>query len=511
MSTTALSEEQSKALQAEVQAELERREWAESNDSVMAEYVCVLLANGNARDKVEAEMADLVGSDFESSFLDWLFDRRNKIAAPEQPEPETAPELAPASTDSDAPAEPSAPGPSAGSRMFASAVEGTKRKFDNTGDEQNKRRAPDNAPTGPRGGPQGGPQPGRSLSDRLGPRGGGPGGLPPRGLNVRGAANGRGGHMNGPGFGPGPRHQQPGFRPPHGGFPGQGFAPGQQEMMMQMMAMQANMVAMAEQMANMQQNRPARPPAPRPQGRPTPAKVPAGTKLGGHAVSPIQPRGGALGPIPTKPTSTALCKFGVGCSNARCIYSHPSPVADEKTGMVLSEEACEAGKDCKDAECIKSHVSPAAANGGESAGPSRVLCRYQNCTNPKCQYRHEDANGNPIPPPALTNGGAATAADSAEAGGKASLDSALDDVKTARPCRFGERCTRADCKFSHPASRPVPGGAKPSKAAAPAQAGGIASGGMTASRKFAAPAAESTLNPGASEFKPAEPELQVSS
>lgn len=110
--------------------------------------------------------------------------------------------------------------------------------------------------------------------------------------------------------------------------------------------------------------------------------------------------------------------------------------------MVLSEEACEAGKDCKDPECIKSHVSPAAAN-GESAGPSRVLCRYQNCTNPKCQYRHEDANGNPIPPPALSNAAAATpAVHSAESGGKASLDAALDDGKTARPCRFGERCTR---------------------------------------------------------------------
>jgi hypothetical protein len=38
-------------------------------------------------------------------------------------------------------------------------------------------------------------------------------------------------------------------------------------------------------------------------------------------------------------------------------------VADEKTGMVLSEEACEAGRECKDAECVKSHVSPAAVHG----------------------------------------------------------------------------------------------------------------------------------------------------
>ena len=99
--------------------------------------------------------------------------------------------------------------------------------------------------------------------------------------------------------------------------------------------------------------------------RPSPVKVPHGTKLGQHSVSVIPPKTTApLGPIPSKPTSTVLCKYSVGCSNARCSYSHPSPVADEKTGMVLSEEACELGTQCKDPECTKSHVSPAAVLGG---------------------------------------------------------------------------------------------------------------------------------------------------
>lgn len=93
-------------------------------------------------------------------------------------------------------------------------------------------------------------------------------------------------------------------------------------------------------------------------------KVPHGTKLGKHSVSAITPKTvAAPGPIPNKPSSTALCRFSVGCSNSRCRYSHPSPVADEKTGMVLSDEACEKGKGCKDAECTESHVSPAAALG----------------------------------------------------------------------------------------------------------------------------------------------------
>jgi len=99
-----------------------------------------------------------------------------------------------------------------------------------------------------------------------------------------------------------------------------------------------------------------------------PVKVPHGTKLGGHSVSVVPPKAAGPGPIPDKPSSKALCRYSVGCSNARCQFSHPSPVADEKTGMVLSDEACENGKKCKDPECTKSHVSPAAV-----LGESRVL------------------------------------------------------------------------------------------------------------------------------------------
>lgn len=105
---------------------------------------------------------------------------------------------------------------------------------------------------------------------------------------------------------------------------------------------------------------------------------------------------------------------------------------------------------------------------GEGAGPSRLLCKYQNCTNPACPFRHEDAEGNPIPPPALTAAKAAkekaklaaTAAasrdhmqassDNEDGDGdmevvmthKGLMDGALDDSKAERACRYGERCTR---------------------------------------------------------------------
>ena len=288
--------------------------------------------------------------------------------------------------------------------------------------------------------------------------------------------------------------------------------------MMNQMAQVGNLSSSSARSDGQERNAPAaggRPPRP----QPPPAKIPHGTKLGGHAVSAVPPRQ-SVGPIPDKPSSKALCKYAVACSNSRCIYSHPSPVADEKTGMVLSEDACEAGKECKDPECIQSHVSPAAVH-GEKAGPGRMLCKFQNCTNPSCAFRHEDAEGNPIPPPALTNPKAfnvpgsnvvaeapastfVTAPSSVTAGSddgdvevvmssKSLMDGALEDKPSQRPCRYGERCTRADCFFSHPAGRAPPAS---SKGAQPPSA--IARGGMSASKKFGAP-----LNPTANAFEPA--------
>lgn len=187
------------------------------------------------------KLTSVVGADFDASFIDWLFARYDAIlnagdpAAPAAAEPTSAPAAAPQS------AEPAAPG--AGSRMFASAVEGTKRKAEG---EHERRRLPDGplgapstAPTGPRMGGQG-----RNLADRLGPRGQQP--MRGNGVNIRG----RGGHM-GPNQPYRPQQPQQGFGMGMGmGMPGM---QGQQEMMMQMMAMQANMMQMAEQMQSMQQ------------------------------------------------------------------------------------------------------------------------------------------------------------------------------------------------------------------------------------------------------------------
>jgi hypothetical protein len=92
-------------------------------------------------------------------------------------------------------------------------------------------------------------------------------------------------------------------------------------------------------------------------------------KIGGHTIS-ARPAGTVVGnrtlvneTMPEKPTSVEICKFGVGCTNKRCPYSHPSPVATQASGMVLRADACPNGKQCKDPDCPFSHVSPAQVNG----------------------------------------------------------------------------------------------------------------------------------------------------
>lgn len=94
------------------------------------------------------------------------------------------------------------------------------------------------------------------------------------------------------------------------------------------------------------------------------------------------------------------------------------------------------------------------------------MCKYQNCTNPSCAFRHEDAEGNPIPPPALTAAKAAKEAKAKKAeeiasgagevsdgddgdvevvlSSKSLMDGPLDDSKREVTCRYGERCTRRE-------------------------------------------------------------------
>lgn len=112
-------------------------------------------------------------------------------------------------------------------------------------------------------------------------------------------------------------------------------------------------------------------------------------------------------PIPSKPSQSALCRYGLICTNVACQYAHPSPAAistqrgnlssgpdADGSALVLSEEHCRFQSKCSNKDCRFSHVSPAVAflqektmsngNGVGNVGGNNenTPCRFKElCTN----------------------------------------------------------------------------------------------------------------------------------
>ena len=153
--------------------------------------------------------------------------------------------------------------------------------------------------------------------------------------------------------------------------------------------------------------------------------------------------------FPTKPSEGALCRWSVQCTNPMCPYSHPSPANAGRDGdpsaLVLKADICEHATDCADKECVRSHVSPAVSfikARGSVPPPSGVTpCKFQqSCLNPACTFTHFDQQGQVVPPPGQMHaapGPGSTAA-------------------TSIPCRYGTGCTRPDCVYMHPMRSTVP-------------------------------------------------------
>ncbi|KAJ9093563.1 hypothetical protein QFC19_008290 [Naganishia cerealis] len=529
--------QEAKQLQDDIQDELVARGKTDVGDATMAEYVTVMLINQKTADQINEELSDLQGIDFDPTFTTWIFQRAARIAlGPASSIPEVKqdigddmmaegqPEMKPVfkaesgdagmdamDTSTSGLSRPTRAVGNAGPRLLSHALaplgnqpirthmtQGVKRGFspDATGSEESKRRSLGNSrhtPSGPRAmreeqASDGMDQrdsrinssnmAGKSLLDRLG----GPplNHLAPEfhaganGARGRGFARGRGGHHV-PNGNPRPFQQRsahqpnPGFFPPP--FPGGPEAFAMQSIMVQQQEQMMQMQLMMQQMAQALQNGNV-PVQPQPTARRHISAQPQ-QHIGSHTISSRQ-AGTVVGnrslvneaALPDTPTSVEICKFGVGCTNKRCTYSHPSPVATEASGIVLRSEACPNGKGCKDPDCSYSHVSPAQA---------------------------EDANGNPIPPPALTRQLAAAAAEpstemetdqpgeqddiqvkmdhSTSSAGMASLKP-LEVTSTKPlpgkplngaipvPCRYGAGCTNPKCKFTHENKKPCNFGAK---------------------------------------------------
>ncbi|KJA28907.1 hypothetical protein HYPSUDRAFT_128369 [Hypholoma sublateritium FD-334 SS-4] len=95
--------ERATALQQSIQDELTKRGYSPDADPVMAEYITIMVINNKTSAQITSELEDLIGSDFNSSFTDWLFEEAAKGAA----EPDATPQPPPAK-----PEQPIDPGPS---------------------------------------------------------------------------------------------------------------------------------------------------------------------------------------------------------------------------------------------------------------------------------------------------------------------------------------------------------------------------------------------------------------
>nr|VWP00055.1 Amidohydrolase family protein [Ganoderma boninense] len=431
-----------------------------TQDPVMAEYITIMVINNKTAPQITSELEDLIGSEFDASFVDWLFAEAGK-GAPEAdvaavPDPSTSPQ---------APVRDSPPhqaldhrrppnGPRAAAPLYQQALSqvipstsptaqkrtSSARSPSPSGHPPLKARRTD-LPTGPRAMFRDrdghGPNNSRSLLDRVGPRGGhGPQFKPHDDVQARIDSITNGGPPD------------PNLMMMNGGFPMNGM-PGMdmtamgmanplmlQELMMNQMAMMSQIAGamgimnpatgqfmnngfpiqpgmgdmngfnngmggqMGHAAAPIPATSPPRPPVPPPSSSSAPSAPSAPT-----AITPSS-SGGSVRPgfvAPERPQSPTLCKFNLKCTNPLCRYSHPSPVATAESGVVLSNDPCENGKDCKDRDCIKAHVSPAVLN--------------PNAEVPKAQ---------------------------------SFVASPAPVAQGAVPCRYGLACTRPNCSFSHP-------------------------------------------------------------
>ncbi|KAH8087820.1 hypothetical protein BXZ70DRAFT_955272 [Cristinia sonorae] len=185
--------ERATALQNAIQEELTTRGYSPEGDHVMAEYITIMIINNKTAAQISTELEDLIGSDFDPNFVDWLFSEVEKTSPESEAAPPPAPEPIPstsasardppphlsndASRRSSAPARPSAPlYQQAISQAIPTSSDSRKRTRSKSPGHANKSRRMD-LPTGPRAMQRDGSVSGgvgsRSLLDRMGPNRGG--------------------------------------------------------------------------------------------------------------------------------------------------------------------------------------------------------------------------------------------------------------------------------------------------------------------------------------------------
>ncbi|GAA5849773.1 hypothetical protein JCM3766R1_000257 [Sporobolomyces carnicolor] len=436
-------------------------------------------------EQISTELSDLIGGDFDPSFVTWLFEEVKNhypepaaaAAAPTAPAPSipTGPAAANQAKSSTSTAG-LPPRPAGGRSMFGAAVTGVKRDSREMGADGSSREPPQQRQ---RFDARNGNSNGKSLFDRMG------------GNNAQ--------------FAPGPRNNTPlvnnlgmpqaafdaitqtiqavnsGAHPSSLAsipFPALAAHPLSSTLPPQVLAQaQAHAMAQAQAFAQMQNvwNAPAgafggagrggagpnaqtgfNPQAApfNPAGFPAPQQQQGGGFRQGppHRQHQGAPHARAQPPVvlPKKPELEAICKHGVDCAKPQCGFSHPSPVATKESGLVLSSEACAKQLSCQDADCPKSHVSKAQKN-APSGPASSTSASAAPPTNPTSNA----PSGAVVDPSTIPGAGTKPCKFGSACTRPGCVfmhpwDLRGDPNGGTVPCRYGAACTRSDCHFSHP-------------------------------------------------------------
>ncbi|ELR04214.1 hypothetical protein GMDG_06629 [Pseudogymnoascus destructans 20631-21] len=140
--------------------------------------------------------------------------------------------------------------------------------------------------------------------------------------------------------------------------------------------------------------------------------------------APVSPMDMVLTPAHELASPDTTCKFSLTCTNSACKFAHQSPAAPPGTTIDVTD-SCAFGAACKNRKCTARHPSPAQ----KVSHNAEQDCKFfPNCTNGRCPFRHPTA-------PLCRNG-----ADCRGEGCK------FTHVKTM--CKFNP-CLNPQCAFRH--------------------------------------------------------------
>lgn len=440
MAALALDTSQMETLSSSVHSRIVREGWSQDDDTALAEYIVLMLANGKSQTQVAAELAGELLQDAQGTeeFSKWLFEQvaqvsggGNSASAQDMSGDVSMPSGEPDAIPTE-PAIPAAYEPDMVEAAPDNAYVSSNTKLCTSANACD-------SPKGPRG----------SLNSRGGR--GGRGSIPSKPAdsvlhrtrgndrinshNVRGAPKGPrnlqnrssmqkalNGLANAP-TGPQGNMMQNGMPNPQGG--NMQFSQEQQLQYLAMMEQQAQLMAQWNQIQQGMNGSP--------QGRSLFDRVESGRGRGGMRGrgrgGPHQNGANGRASVTGEPkadgeasadgdasmegmeqhhkskSTTPLCRWNLTCTNKECPFAHQSPAAPMNIPVDLTQ-TCEYGVTCKNVSCTATHPSPAL----KQAHQAESECKFwPNCTKPNCPFKHP----------------------------------------TAKMCTFGASCKNVNCKFTH--------------------------------------------------------------